>query len=151
MSSFIINKEDYIKAAGLSAGIAKATNVYLYDEKNHREMTTADYYSKFSEIFEMNSLSVQEQYNDKESYNDYKDYANTFDRYYKKGLKVSMTTRDIEAVAELNFFFRSVLYQIEKPAYYYQAKNFLDTLVIKLFEKVHPVESENWGSFNFSE
>lgn len=149
MSSFVIGKEEFIKAAGLSAGIAKGTDIYFYDSETGRTLTTADYYQKFVNIFEMNALSVQEQYNDKESYNDYKTYEKSFDMYYKKGLKVTTTNRIMDAVGELNYFFRGVLYQIEKPSYYWKAKNFFDTLIIKLFEKAYPVESENWGSFDF--
>ena len=149
MSSFVIGKEEFIKAAGLAAGIAKGTDIYFYDAELGRKLTTADFYQKFVTVFEMNALSVQEQYDDKESYNDYNTYDKTFDIYYKKGLKVTTTNRITEAVAELNFFFRGVLYQIEKPSYFWKTKNFLDTLIVLLFEKVYPIESENWGSFDF--
>lgn len=149
MSSFVIGKEELIKAAGFAAGIAKGTDVYFYDSELGRQLTTADYYQKFVNIFEMNALSVQEQYNDKESYNDYKTYEKSFDVYYKKGLKVTTTNRLTEAIAELNFFFRGVLYQIETPSYFWKTKIFLDTLMVLLFEKAYPIESENWGSFNF--
>ena len=65
MSSFVISKKEYIKAAGIVAGIAEAQrDFWLFDYEAQRNSTPEDYYNRFAECYTMNALSVQEQYGD---------------------------------------------------------------------------------------
>ena len=69
MSSYVISKRDYIRAAGLLAGIAEFYNrtyydLWLYDYEHRRNMTTPDYHEQFTRLFELNAESVAWQYDD---------------------------------------------------------------------------------------
>lgn len=146
MSSYVISKEDYIKAAGIVAGIAEVKELWIFDYQKGRSMTTADYYDKFVEIFEMNAISVQEQYGDKEPEHDNNTYMKTWEKAYRKGKQFAYYENIEEPTLHLVDFFSSVVYQIEKPAYMWNVRSFFDRLAVQLFEKAHPHEVESWGS-----
>lgn len=62
MSCFTIAKEDYMKAAGIIAGMAKEAEVWLYNADAHRNMDKTDYKAKFTECYKMNAESVMERF-----------------------------------------------------------------------------------------
>lgn len=44
MSSFVIEKKEYVKAAGLVAGIAESKEIWFYSYKVQRNRKAEDYY-----------------------------------------------------------------------------------------------------------
>ena len=110
MSSFVINKREYVKAAGLMYGIEASKNLpHKYFLDHVRE--------NFVKCYELNVDSVNEQYGN-ESGKDFSDYDYEFEQYCKigehiwwYGLYNGMTFKELRI--NLMEFFRSVLYQIE--------------------------------------
>lgn len=122
MSSYVINKAEYIKAAGLLAGIAEASagrthEFWIYDFAKHRNMISEDYYRVFEDCYEKNDISVMEQYGDKEREADPNDYKSEFEAYKRKGVYLWTSNKVYTIIPALNQFFQSALYQTEKEAY----------------------------------
>lgn len=113
MSSFVIDKIEFVKAAGLMYGIEESKpHSFRYFLENVRK--------NFMQVFEFNALSVAEQYHDDEPYKDELTYDSTFEEYRKKGAKIwaadgwgNMPMNRNELRNALTNFFHSVLYQIE--------------------------------------
>lgn len=113
MSSFVINKIEFVKAAGLMFGIEESKpHSFRYFLENVRD--------NFTQVFEFNALSVAEQYHDDEPYKDELTYDSTFEEYRRKGRTI--WTLDSSRTCPMNKkelrnaltdFFHSVLYQIE--------------------------------------
>lgn len=113
MSSFVINKIEFVKAAGLMYGIEESKpHSFRYFLENVRD--------NFVRAFEFNALSVAEQYHDDESYKDELTYDSMFEEYRRKGRTI--WTLDSSRTCPMNKkelrnaltdFFHSVLYQIE--------------------------------------
>lgn len=150
MSSFIIGKQEYIKAAGLVAGLAKEFNLWIYDFSSNRNMDASDYYRSFVECFEMNALSVQEQYKDKDLFTDSNDYMDLFKKYQKHGQNIAMTREGLkEAFLELRQFFSGCVYQTETPAYMFKMRMLFDRIIVELSGKVvNGYEPESWGTLD---
>lgn len=74
MSSFAIEKREYIKAAGLVAGIVKAREVWIFNHRTQRNSEPEDFYDEFVRCFEMNAVSVQEQYHEDVPWSDSNEY-----------------------------------------------------------------------------
>ncbi len=148
MSSYVIGKQEYIKAAGLISGLAEGLELWVYSFENGRNMIPDDYYEKFSEIYTMNALSVQEQYRDKSPETDSNDYRKDFEIYRKSGYSIAVTREGLkEAIAEIYSFFSSISYQIEKEAYMFKADMFLNRVLIKLMKELWKgYEPESWGT-----
>ena len=97
MSSFVVNKSEYIKAAGIVSGLAElyadrygtTHRIWIYDYVTGRNMTAEDYYRNFTECYTMNALSVQEQYNDDEPETDDDDYMELFNEYRTKAKRIT--------------------------------------------------------------
>lgn len=149
MSSFVIDRKEYAKAAGVVAGIAKIKrDFWCYDYSVGRNMNEGDYFRRFLECYEMNALSVKEQYNDDEmegtpaSDNECKA---AFLEGKKKGTAAIVNGNIRQAVSELIHFFRSAMYQTEKEAYYYKMKMFLDGLSVELVTRCVLPPAESWG------
>ena len=156
MSSFIIDKRDYMRAAGLLAGIAEATKhrtyqLWIYDYTTHRNMTAADYQREFEKCYQMNALSVQEQYHDDDSAMDLNKYAVDFNEYKRKGRQAAMDDVQLEEwIYNLNTFFGSALYQTEKESYGFQMQYFFGRIITAL---VRLLDGDNdrmnfFGSFD---
>ena len=149
MSSFVIEKKEYVKAAGLVAGIAESKEIWFYSYKVQRNRKAEDYYNDFVECFEMNALSVQEQYKDSDAEFDSNTYMDTFQEYKKIGKKACFNYRDIVPIAvKLTDFFSSAIYQTEKESYMYKMQMFFNAISTKLFMAAYPHECECWGDLN---
>lgn len=126
MSSFVISKREYIKAAGIVAGIVAVSQlpgrngreVWIYDHAAGRNMTDEDYRRQFAACYELNARSVAEQYGDEEPEHDSGDYLPEYNAAYHYAYNTfcSMYGREIIA-ASLREFFQSALYQTENPEY----------------------------------
>ena len=154
MSSFVIGKEAYIKAAGIIAGISEASNrgngshIWLYDYESGRNANAEDYYKRFVECYEMNALSVQEQYKDHDLESDNSKYMTTFKKavaagralYYNGGEKLK------KAIMELRHFFESAIYQTEKPEYMFKMQFYFNNISAQLMQFLYICEPESWGN-----
>jgi len=140
MSSFIIDKKEYIKAAGLMYGLEskrKCPNTYFLE--NVRQ--------KFEQLYKLNILSVAEQYGDDPDTigEDGCSYDGVFIAYKTRVEIID----DIELLAVKNGlfqFFESILYQIENPDMNKEASAFLYKCTAKLIDicNEHP-EVSWWG------
>lgn len=148
MSSFVISKKEYIKAAGVVAGIAAAIrDFWLFNYEKGRKYTEADYYDTFSEFFTMNALSVQMQYGDKVAAEDPADYKKDFEKARNLGKQLVYAGNKAvnDAAVELNDFFRSCIYQTEYEPYMWKMSMFFDRIISEIFEKVNPHECRSWS------
>lgn len=147
MSSFVISKSEYVKAAGLVSGLAKELEVWLYDYETQRNSTPEDYKRRFIECFTMNSLSVQKQYDDGDAWTDSNEYNKEFNDYMKLGKQLVYNDGPalINAIHELSQFFGSCLYQTEYDPYMYKMQLFFDSIIVELFKKAHRYEADSWG------
>lgn len=142
MSSFVIDKKEYMKAAGLMYGIENAkqhTHRYFLDNVR----------AKFVRCYELNVASVNEQYGvndapDELSY-DYifKRYSTLGDRI-KNGLVEGTSYQWLRR--RLMRFFSSVLYQIENEEMSKEVAAFFHECTVKLFdEELYAIEGW-WGN-----
>lgn len=163
MSSFTIAKVDYIKAAGLIAGIAKATsigchNFWVYDYREGKNSDTETYYKRFSQCYEMNAISVKDQYHGDEvgaPSGDTNKYKKKFDEYFKigSGIKRYPIEKQHQIIKDIISFFRSSLYQTENEKYHFMMQHWYNTIIEQLVERVllSGYESECWGDFNLTD
>jgi hypothetical protein len=106
MSSFVINKFEYVKAAGLMYGIASA-------ERYPHTWFLNNVYNWFVKAYELNVASVNEQYHDNSGV-DGNSYDELFEVYKEKGRVLRCRDYHLRNIRpKLLNFFDSVLYQIE--------------------------------------
>lgn len=149
MSSFVISKDQYAKAAGVVAGLfGSDRDMFFYDYTAGRRATEKDFLDRFLECYEMNAASVIEQYNDPEMEvtpaND-KECKAAFLEGLKKGKSAYINDRR-RAVSELMHFFRSALYQTEKEAYYFKMMMLFNRLSVLMCERWILPRAESWGT-----
>lgn len=158
MSSFTIGKAEYIKAAGVIAGIVEGTSfgrneVYIYDYQKSKKMTADDFYNCFVECFEMNALSVYEQYKERHPEDvldtDTEPYTEEFKEYQKIGRNALLDPEKLcEIIFNLRDFLKSAEYQTEKEAYFFKMKMIFNEILVQLMGLLYPHECECWGDFN---
>ena len=142
MSSFVISKKEYIKAAGLMYGIESA-------KRDKHQYFLDHVYENFVECYEMNVTSVNEQYGAKDE-SDGAAYTYVFEEYAEKGKKIAEGSYEGMTLNQMRLnlwhFFRSIMYQIEEPSCSHAVGGFLFTCVSKLFEKdFRTINSTWWG------
>ena len=159
MSSFTISKKEYIKAAGLLAGISeeKKDHFFLYDYKNNCRFTDAGLMEAMTDCFEMNSISVYEQYSprheDEVLHTDNNDYIDIFKEYKKKGRAAAIWPETLKkCIFELNQFFQSAIYQTEKEAYEYKMMFLFGRIISALIPCIKGgYECQSWGELDISQ
>ena len=166
MSSFVIDKQEYIKAGGFFAGLAEQLNyfhepvIYWWDSAKGGLLDAEDYYKAFASLYEMNARSVMLQYGDSRMQSDDADYRKDFEHYrsiaaqlYHTAYKGSVQgyTELQDAIFDFLHFCNSASYQIEDKAIakkpnrvFYKEQHFLLEL---LMERSH-YKSDCWGSFD---
>ncbi len=90
MSSFILDKNEFIKAAGIMCGIEESKrdkHQYFIDNVKRR----------FEECYELNVDSVNEQYGDHNTY-DNCPYQKTFDEYRAKGMRIYNNMLEVDGM-----------------------------------------------------
>ena len=124
MSSFIVSKQEFVKAAGLMCG-------YEESKRNSHRWFIDNVRKEFEHCYALNVISVNEQYDDNYEPKE-ENYDDVFERYRKMGTLIGRegyaSTNGIifQKVADVmdkrTFarsmwnFFNSVLYQIENEA-----------------------------------
>lgn len=150
MSSFIISKKEYIKAAGLMYGIEET-------KRDRHQWFLDNVRQEFEHCYALNVASVNEQYGDNEM-PETANYDEVFESYRKLGVAIYegpalhdgvMKMRDLRV--RLWVFFRSVLYQIENDAAHRMASQWFLICISKLYENdLHAVEGW-WGEVEIDE
>ena len=85
MSSFVISKQEYIKAGGFFAGLAEQKNyyrepvIYWWDSTKGGLLDAEDYYKAFASLYEMNARSVMLQYGESRMQSDEADYRKDYE------------------------------------------------------------------------
>jgi len=166
MSSFVISKSEYMKAAGFLAGLAEEKNCYreqllrMWNYRDDRVMNDQDFIDAFTTLYKYNALSVQKQYKDKEAENDSKKYSKEFAATKKATKQMVLDwhlerNRNIEmTIYKFQSFSNSILYQIEDEELSTKARFFLAKVQMKLFEVLREFngiseeETTSWGDFN---
>lgn len=150
MSSFVIRKEEYVKAAGVIAGIASIKKIWVYDYQAGRNMTKEDYYTRFVECFEMNALSVAEQYHDDFPEMDATEYKDIFNYGYDYGrTTTAMEPHHLpELIMKLRSFLRSAIYQTETESYMFKMKMLFNEILVELMKYMYNGEVDDWGSLD---
>lgn len=130
MSSFVVSKIEYIKAAGLMHGIALAI-----DKSNSHFIRNV--HKNFVECYELNVRSVNEQYGDN-TLPDEEEYQDTFIKYAEIGMRI-YNGQHMVSFNDLRYrlmkFFESCLYQIEDEEANKIVATFFYTCIMILFEK----------------
>ena len=153
MSSFVIGKKEYVKVAGILAGIkaVKRDKFWVYDYAAGHPMDEKDFYNNMVECFEMNALSFYEQYKprheDLEIYTDSNDYMTTFKAYKQKGIDYAISNKLNAVIMEIRQFFQSAIYQTEKESYSWKMHLLFDRLLVNLMPFMYSRECESWGEF----
>lgn len=159
MSSFVIDKQEYIKAGGFFAGLAEQLNyyrepvIYWWDSAKGGLLDAEDYYKAFASLYEMNARSVMLQYGDSRMQSDKADYREDFEHYRSIAAQLyhSAFTELQDAIFDFLSFCNSASYQIEDKAiakkanrFFYKAQHFL----LKLLMERRYYKSDCWGSFD---
>ena len=123
MSSFIVSKREFIKAAGLMCGYESA-------KRDSHKWFVDNVRKEFEHAYALNVVSVNEQYGDNEV-PDEESYDDVFEAYRKEGALIYtegyggsdiIATKVKDVMDKRKFrksmwsFFNSVLYQIESDA-----------------------------------
>lgn len=131
MSSYVIDKVEYVKAAGIMCGFESA-------KRDPHKYFVDTIRSRFNDVYMWNVKSVAKQYGEKEVYDD-NEYDDTFEKYKVIGRKVYRASFDVMPLNELRtclfYFFRSALYQIEDELYAAKASEVFLECLTKLYEK----------------
>ena len=143
MSSFVISKPEFVKAAGLMYGIESARNhSHRYFLENVRK--------EFVRAYELNVASVNEQYGD-DSLTDGLDYDSTFEEYKEKGERIYIASVLSNSNGfkwlrpRLMNFFSFVLYQIENEEMHKEVSSFFMTCISNLFKEDTSSVDGWWG------
>ena len=125
MSSFVIDKKEYVKAAGIMYGVEKLNRFpHTYFLNVVRQ--------KFNELYILNEASVSIQYKE-ESCPDECEYIDTFWEYVEKSKQMLNDNRK-ELTFNMMIFFNSILYQIEDEEMHMKASDFLYMCIRELLE-----------------
>lgn len=143
MSSYIVDKREYVKAAGLMYGIEESkrdSHQYFLDVCR----------KEFEHCYALNVISVNEQYGDS-IVPDEESYDEEFEKYRKLGVIIGndgyastdgIIYKEVEGIMTLKDlrirlwrFFRSALYQIEDKACGRAVSEWFFTCISKLYER----------------
>ena len=170
MSSFVISKSEYIKAAGFLAAVTEARNYYrepvlsLWKRSEARRYTAEDVRKDFAALYRINAAAVAEQYGDREPENETATYAAVFLAAKARGadlMRRGYMQGSGTAVHELRratyglvMFLRSAMYQIEGDEYERRALRILNKYYRGLYAMLQKLDGltdddvRSWGSFD---
>lgn len=135
MSSFVIDKIEFVKAAGLMYGIEESKR---YSHRWWLERVRG----WFVDAYRMNVSSVAEQYGEEDEGDTEPDYDETFEEYRKKGYRiwsadgwgnVPLTRKELRN--SLMKFFQSVCYQVENDEMLTKIQALFFTCICKMSDE----------------
>ena len=142
MSSFIISKKDYIKAAGLVCGVASCSKY------GGRPTFCANVQKQFEHIYKLNVYSWCEQY-DEDIAEDACNYDSVFNEYKALGRRIYMGNESKMSLDMLRYslieFFGSITYQIENEDANMEAASYLFTCIKVLYQDKTDDIDGFWG------
>ena len=145
MSSFIINKKEYIKAAGLVCGVASCSKY------GGSPTFCANVKKQFEHIYKLNVYSWCEQY-DEDIAEDTCDYESVFNEYKALGRRIYMGCESKVSLDMLRHslikFFGSITYQIENEDANMEAASYLFVCVEMLYQDKTDDVDGFWGSID---
>lgn len=156
MSSYVISKREYIKAAGIVAGIVAVSElpgrngrrVWVYDYTMRRNMTAADYRRQFAACYELNARSVAEQYGDEEPEHDEGDYHAEYSAAFRYAYKTFCSGYGREIImTDLRGFFQCALYQTENEEYAAAMRYFFDMVNAEIDRNFFDREDDHKGTW----
>ena len=141
MSSFIIDKREYVRCAGMMHGI-------LDQFREADRMFKVELYDRMVEVYMCNVKSFNIQYDTNEEPED-DEYRDEYDMYRKKGYRL-----DVKETRRMFFniikFFRSADYQIEDDECLIKAESIFwdctSVLVSNIFQSMG--NDITWGEFD---
>lgn len=145
MSSFVISKKEFVKAAGLVCGVASCSKY------GGSPTFCANVKKQFEHIYKLNVYSWCEQY-EEDVEKDTCDYESVFNDYKELGRRIYMGLESKMSLDMLRHslikFFGSITYQIENEDANMEAASYLFTCVEMLYQdKTDDVEGF-WGSID---
>lgn len=145
MSSFVINKKEYIKAAGLMCGVASCSKY------GGNPVFCANVKKQFERIYKLNVYSWCEQY-DEDITEDTCDYEGVFNDYKSLGRRIYMGCVKNMSLDKLRRsllkFFSSITYQIENEDANMEAASYLFPCVEMLYQDKADDVVGFWGSID---
>lgn len=145
MSSFIINKKEYIKAAGLVCGVASCSKY------GGSSVFCANVKKEFERIYKLNVYSWCEQY-DEDIAEETCNYEDVFNGYKALGRRIYMGLESNITLDTLRYslikFFGSITYQIENEDANMEAASYLFVCVEMLFQDKTDDVDGFWGSID---
>lgn len=155
MSSFIVEKKEFIKAAGLMCGYEEA-------KRDSHRWFIENCRKEFEHVYALNVASVNEQYDDNEMPEGDDGMDELFKAYRKKGTLIRNEGYEMGIICEkvadvmsrqdfrkrMFMFFRSVLYQIENDAANRAAAAWFFTCISKLYEDELRGVDGCWGDLD---
>lgn len=159
MSSFIISKKEFVKAAGLMCGFEEA-------KRDSHKWFIDNVRKEFEHAYALNVASVNEQYNNSEM-PETEQYDEVFEVYRKKGALIQndgyasnngIIFEKVEGVMDkkkfclsMFKFFRSVLYQIENEAAHRAVSAWFFTCLSHLYDSdLHSAAALWWGEIDMA-
>lgn len=156
MSSYVIDKKEYIKIAGFLAGLQSAKKygdsaLYFWNTETHSLYTASELYSLLTAVYECNALSVAIQYNISPAI-DQNTYNSTFEEYKK----ISYNLYSMSYYTSLKKYYYSFIgfircfnYQTEDNFLNEKGMNILKTILFKLSCCIFEKDSSGfWGTFS---
>jgi hypothetical protein len=154
MSSFVIDKKEFVKAAGIVSGIAyyAGDRFYMWDAEKNRKMDGEAIYEKFCECYRLNAESVAWQYRDEKPESDNGRYAQELADGFLIGKRIASDNGKLaKMIAKLQAFFSSVRYQIEEPKAEAKVTAFLNEVIAKLVGTLRYDQDSNWGELDLDD
>ena len=151
MSSFVINKSEYMKAAGVVIGAmaeAGRDDWWLYDRGLGRALSQEDMVEKFRWLYRENVKDVNEKYGEDSPGDDLPRNLEIVEGKTAWG-KADRAGRG-QIVSEMHEFFDSIRYQIEDNKRSEIVSAFLDKVLINLYKSLRlwKEEPDSWGELN---
>ena len=139
MSSYIIDKEDYVRMAGAIAGICMASK---YPDRETIDSILFD----TEEVYQANVRSYNIQYGVDEKCDNV-----VYDKLYYEYMNYTYCLpkeRKMELMMEIIEFIRSILYQIDDEKLYDMARFRLTEMIFMMHRAIYPDSTGFWGKFN---
>ena len=170
MSSYIISKENYLRAAGLIATMIETNSYYrepallMWNNRKQRRYTADDVQADFTRLYEINVESFNAQYDDHQE-PESGDLGQTFTAAKLAGKDLMQRGYTFDGIRdrrtlqltifELVSFFSSIQYQIEGKEFTRRALRILNKYyrgiysVLQIASGFTSEDVTSWGDFNF--
>ena len=156
MSSYVIDKTEFIKIAGFIAGLQDAKKygesvLYLWNTETHSLYTDKEIYNLLSDVYICNALSVALQYEEAAAI-DPALYMDVFEQYKKTSCRLYSLSHFTELKKyyySFISFIRCFNYQTEDKALNEKGMNILKTLLFKMSCCIFESDIKGfWGCFS---